>query len=260
MSYSLSGMGDAWPDNPTVYNPAGDPQESNQYTEAEMTEVMNSDSVLTNPVQLDYASVMPLQGNLLFWTTDDPRQTVIWGEETVLDSNGTKIQRPIEFTINTPAGYAVQTKTFIHPRHGGPGAEFWWATLMQLGLCTYKDAQIPMAHFLNPGTTSECSRFYVEGDGRCFEWCRDPNQPLIFTLYDIPTGCIHAQYVGGPFEKPDLHRSSTLLPPHSLGLIATKAPLLIAYMQYHWSQDDTLLMFAILSISIRRWTEMYDLF
>ena len=69
MSYSLSGTGDAWPDNSTVYNPVGDPQESNQYTEAEMTEVMNSDSVLTNPVQLDYASVMPLQGNLLFWTS-----------------------------------------------------------------------------------------------------------------------------------------------------------------------------------------------
>ncbi|KAF9518185.1 hypothetical protein BS47DRAFT_1338439 [Hydnum rufescens UP504] len=147
------------------------------------------------------------------------------------------MQRPMKFTIYTPAGYAVQTKTFIYPHHGGPGAEFWWATLMQLGLCTYDDAQIPMAYFLRPGTTSDCSQFYVEGDGRCFEWCRDPNQPLVFTLYDIPTGCIHAQYVGGPFEKPDLY----------------------PYMQYHWSQDDALLMFAILSISIRRWTDIYNL-
>jgi len=181
--------------------------------------------------------VMTLQGNILFWTSADPRETTIWGNEAVCDVyEGTQIQRKIEYFVTTPPGYSVQTKTFIRSNHDGPSAEFWWATLTQLGLCVLKNSQIPMAHFLRKGSTPNCSRFYIPEDGRCFEWCRSTHQSLAFTLYEVPSGIAFAEFIGGPFESDELY----------------------PYMQYYWSQDDALLLFAILSITVRRWMDIHN--
>jgi len=188
-------------------------------------------------------------GNILFWTSDDLRETTLWGQEPVPNHqqqiaaypsppnahHEPPPQRTTGFSITTPAGYSVQTKTFIQPQHGGPGAEFWWATLTQLGLCSYKGTHIPMAHFMQRGSSRDCSRFYVPDDGRCLEWCRDSADAQTFTLFDVPAGKIYAQYSGGPFESKDLH----------------------PYMQYHFSADDPLLLFAVIGITIRRWTDIY---
>ncbi|KAF8334282.1 uncharacterized protein EI90DRAFT_3015277 [Cantharellus anzutake] len=190
----------------------------------------------TSPSSTGSTPAIVFNGNLLFWTSSDPRETAIWGKEVVYDTNqGFHIQRKIEYSITTPAGYSVQTKSFIRPGHDGPSAEFWWASLTQLGLCVSNDTQIPMAHFLREGSTSDCSRFYIPGDGRCFEWCRSTLQPLTFALYEVPSGKACAEFIGGPFETDDLY----------------------PYMQYHWSHDDTLLLFAVISITIRRWMDLH---
>jgi len=105
---------------------------SNQYfdlpgpRESTSSDIISPADLEVAPEQVDMTliPVMTLPGNMLFWTSGDPRETIIWGNEAVSDVYGeTQIQRKIEYSVTTPPGYSVQTKSFIRPNHDGPSAE-----------------------------------------------------------------------------------------------------------------------------------------
>jgi hypothetical protein len=87
-------------------------------------------------------------------------------------------------------------------------------------------------------------------------------------LFDVANQRMCAKYVGGPFGSRKLYRKS--VPRSVLELSAfsvcfhlTHAPITslstgpLAYMQYFWVEDDSLLLFSVLAIIIRRWSDKF---
>ncbi|KAJ3880954.1 hypothetical protein F5051DRAFT_322773 [Lentinula edodes] len=164
--------------------------------------------------------------DLFFTGQDDPRNCVVIGEDT----------KPVFFSFET-FQRDLSTRTMV-TRGKDLIASLEWSPGNRLGMVNIGTRQLLMSQLVLPGSSSHVRNFVSGSDGRTYEWRRCYPDTSGYDLFLLPNNMRIAA-----FRK--MNAQTVVGPSHAL-------------LQYQFVHDP-LLLEALLSLCIFRWTDLHGL-
>ncbi|KAJ3896566.1 hypothetical protein GG344DRAFT_36579 [Lentinula edodes] len=164
--------------------------------------------------------------DLFFTGQDDPRNCVVIGEDT----------KPVFFSFET-FQRDLSTRTMVSKASKDLIASLEWSPGNRLGMVNIGTRQLLMSQLVLPGSSSQ-SVAYSSSDGRTYEWRRCYPDTSGYDLFLLPNNMRIAA-----FRK--MNAQTVVGPSHAL-------------LQYQFVHDP-LLLEALLSLCIFRWTDLHGL-